>query len=288
MRLLYSSDLHGEIRLYEELLKRAAVSSAEIIALGGDLFPSIPATKNYEQMIPNQVRFIDQFLMPFFERTLEASSVKRILLISGNWDLAYPHLFNEPLEGLIDLNEEKHLLENGYELIGYPYVPPSPFRPKDYEKMDDPDSPWPDQKSPSYIRAPEKMDRLIPVDPYGYLKQKGTIRDDLGRLPKSIHPERTIYVMHSPPFGTQLDRIQGGRFAGSRSIRTFIEEQQPLLTLHGHIHESAAISGTSVDRIGETISVNPGQSFWTGRESATLDAVTFEVERPAETMTHRE
>jgi hypothetical protein len=44
--------------------------------------------------------------------------------------------------------------------------------------------------------------------------------------------------LHSPPFETRLDLIQGGTSAGSRSIKEFIQNNQPLLTLQGHIHES--------------------------------------------------
>jgi Icc-related predicted phosphoesterase len=92
--------------------------------------------------------------------------------------------------------------------------------------------------------------------------------------------------MHSPPFGTRLDLIQGGKSAGSRSIKTFIEKNQPLLTLHGHIHESPNLSGAYMDRIGETLSVNPGQFIWTNRDVSRLHAVTFEMDRIEETLIH--
>jgi Icc-related predicted phosphoesterase len=130
------------------------------------------------------------------------------------------------------------------------------------------------------------MDQLIPVDPYLFLKKRETIREDLDRLPKPVHPKRTIYVMHSPPLGTRLDLIQGGKSAGSRSIKTFIEKYQPLLTLHGHIHESPDLSGAYFDRIGETISINPGQSIWKGKEFLKLYAVTFEMENLEGTLKH--
>jgi Icc-related predicted phosphoesterase len=92
--------------------------------------------------------------------------------------------------------------------------------------------------------------------------------------------------MHSPPFGTKLDFIQGEKSAGSRSIEAFIEENQPLLTLHGHIHESPELSGAYFDRIGETISINPGQSAWSGRDLMKLHAVIFEIENVEETLAH--
>lgn len=286
MKVLYTSDLHGQISLYQDLSALAISSSAEIIALGGDLLPSFPPSKRYEDMIPNQKLFIDQFLLPFFGKILETTAVHQIFLIPGNWDVGYPYLFGKLTEGIIDLSQKIYRFKNGYELIGYPYVPPTPFRPKDYEKMDDPEAPWPPQKNPSYIRASEQSDRLLSIDPHIYLRERGTIREDLNRLTKPMNYKKAIYIMHSPPFGTKLDLIQGGNPAGSRSTKVFIEEHPPYLTLHGHIHESPELSGAYFDRIGETICINPGQSAWSGRDFTKLHAVTFEMENVEETLTH--
>lgn len=286
MKVLYTSDLHGETHLYQELLELSIASLPEILALGGDLLPSFPPSKRYEDMIPNQKLFIVRFLLPFFKKIIETTSIKQIFLIPGNWDLGYPYLFREPIEGVIDLSEKYCRLKNGYELIGYPFVPPTPFRPKDYEKMDDRVAPWPPQKNPSYIRASGYGDELIPVDPQLHLREKGTIHEDLRRLPKPLNQKKAVYIMHTPPFRTKLDLIQGGKSAGSRSVRGFIEGNQPLLTLHGHIHESPEISGAYFDRIGETLCINPGQSAWSGRDSIRLHAVTFEMENVQETIRH--
>jgi Icc-related predicted phosphoesterase len=286
MKFLYTSDLHGEIHLYQELLSLAISSSSEIMAIGGDLLPSFPPTKRYEDMVPNQKAFINQFLSPFFKRMLETTSIQRIFLIPGNWDLGYPFLFTGTKERIIDLNQKSYRFQNGYELIGYPFVPPTPFRPKDYEKMDDREAPWPPQKNPSYIRSSDQADRLTPIDPYLYLRGRETIEEDLDRLPKPPNPKRAIYMMHSPPFATRLDLIQGGKPAGSRSIKSFVEKNQPLLTLHGHIHEAPELSGAYTDRIGETLSVNPGQGIGTTRGISKLHAVTFEVEKAEQTLTH--
>lgn len=152
--------------------------------------------------------------------------------------------------------------------------------------MDDRKAPWPPQKNPSYTRSSDQIDRLIPVDPHLFLRGRETIEEDLDRLPKPFQPKRTIYVMHSPPFGTRLDLIEGGKSVGSRSIKAFIERNRPRLTLHGHIHESPKLPGTYMDRIGETLSINPGQFIWTGRDVSRFHAVTFEIERIEQTLTH--
>ena len=87
-------------------------------------------------------------------------------------------------------------------------------------------------------------------------------------------PERAILNVHVPPFGTQLDdapvldadlRVVQSmgqvKFApvGSTAVRDFELEVQPMLGLHGHIHESAGIR-----RLGRTIAINPGSDYSTG------------------------
>ena len=84
----------------------------------------------------------------------------------------------------------------------------------------------------------------------------------------------TIFNLHCPPHGTQLDRapeltpdlkvvLDGGEPrivpVGSKAVRALIEEIQPMLSLHGHIHESKAIA-----RIGKTTCVNPGSAYSEG------------------------
>uniref|UniRef100_A0A7C4TGQ9 YfcE family phosphodiesterase n=1 Tax=candidate division WOR-3 bacterium TaxID=2052148 RepID=A0A7C4TGQ9_UNCW3 len=62
-----------------------------------------------------------------------------------------------------------------------------------------------------------------------------------------------IFVTHTPPINTKVDKTLLGIQAGSDAIRTFIEDKQPDLCLCGHIHEAKGI-----DYIGRTIVVNPG------------------------------
>ena len=62
-----------------------------------------------------------------------------------------------------------------------------------------------------------------------------------------------ILVSHTPPVKTKTDRLANGNHVGSKAVRTFIEEKQPLLCLTGHIHESRG-----QDYIGRTHILNPG------------------------------
>jgi len=285
MKILFTSDLHGEEALYQQILDTAWETRVEILILGGDLLPSLQNTRRYEEMIREQRAFIGAFLLPFFRKCVE-TRFRRILLIPGNWDPGYPEIFAKPLTGVIDLDRKKYRLENWFEIIGYPFVPPTPFRPKDYEKPDDRQSPWPPQKSPSYIRSADPPFILEPIDPHDYFRGSGTIEEDLRRLPAPEDLRKTIYVMHSPPWGTHLDGIQGGHHVGSRAIRNFIASGQPLLSLHGHIHEGPRLSGGYKDRIGKTLCVNPGQMLSKDKGFPDLQGVVFDLENPEKTLIH--
>jgi len=91
-------------------------------------------------------------------------------------------------------------------------------------------------------------------------------------LEKVTDPSRTILNFHAPPFGTGIDEapaldadmnIKAGgkamRPVGSKSIRAAEERVQPLLGLHGHIHESKGVF-----RLGRTLVLNPGSSYEEG------------------------
>jgi Icc-related predicted phosphoesterase len=81
--------------------------------------------------------------------------------------------------------------------------------------------------------------------------------------------DRAIFNIHVPPYGTGLDTApelengvrlkRGGAITGpvgSTAVRDAILHYQPLLSLHGHIHEAR---GTQ--KLGRTVSINPGSSY---------------------------
>jgi Icc-related predicted phosphoesterase len=85
-------------------------------------------------------------------------------------------------------------------------------------------------------------------------------------------PERTIFSLHCPPYGSGLDdapeltedmRLKHAGHApvpcGSTAVREAIERFQPVLALHGHIHEARGNT-----RIGKTLCINPGSSYEQG------------------------
>jgi Icc-related predicted phosphoesterase len=96
-------------------------------------------------------------------------------------------------------------------------------------------------------------------------------------ITKVDQPNTSIFNFHDPPKDSTLDTcpklnwdtdpptpiVEAGQIvmhgAGSKSVREAIEKYQPLLSLHGHIHESQ-----SVAKIGKTTCINPGSEYGEG------------------------
>lgn len=75
--------------------------------------------------------------------------------------------------------------------------------------------------------------------------------EEIGKTNESGMP--MVLAIHQPPADTVCDRVKPGLHVGSYSVRQFIDSAQPLICLCGHIHE-----GIGIDRIAETVLVNPG------------------------------
>jgi len=100
------------------------------------------------------------------------------------------------------------------------------------------------------------------------------IKHDLEKLADHVEDMgKAIFMFHSPPLDTKLDMSLLTQHAGSFSVRGFIEHRKPLLTLHGHIHESPSISGEISEKLGSTLAVNPGSA-----KPITIDLKTMEIE----------
>jgi Icc-related predicted phosphoesterase len=54
----------------------------------------------------------------------------------------------------------------------------------------------------------------------------------------------------------KIDHVPLDVHVGSIAIRRFIEDQQPMITLHGHVHESARITGSWSEKIGRSYAFN--------------------------------
>jgi Icc-related predicted phosphoesterase len=267
---LFASDLHGRPDRYEKLFAAIRASPPAAVFLGGDLLPLGAPPGSVEDV-----------LAAGFDRAREAcgAAYPRVFVIFGNDDprSEEPALLDGAARRLWDYAHGRRLDLGEYRVYGYACVPPTPFRLKDWERYDV--SRYVDPGSVS----PEEGVRSVP-QPESEARWR-TIEADLAEMTGDDDLELAVILFHAPPYRTRLDRAAlDGRVVdhapldvhvGSVAIRRFIEARQPLVTLHGHVHESARLTGSWSDRIGRTF------CFSAAHDGPELALVRFELEDPA-------
>ena len=271
MKCVFVSDLHGKKGLYERLFRIILKELPDGVFIGGDILPL--KLKNDETM----EGFIEKTLLSNIE-FIDKKSEKQVkfFLIMGNDD---PRIFESIFieadrRGIINYVNETSIKFGDYYVSGYSCVPPTPFKLKDWEKYDV--SRFVDVGAIS----PEDGIRSIPLtnDKIKF----DTISNDLMKLKNISPPEKTIYLFHSPPYKSLLDRasLDGKKIdhapmdvhIGSIAIKRFIEKSQPFITLHGHVHESSRLTGSWKEQFGKTF------SFSAAYEGPELAIIRFDTE----------
>ncbi len=245
---LFASDLHGRPDRYHKLIEAITREGPAAVFLGGDLLPHALTSPD----------FLQDFLVPELERLRArlGAAYPRVFVILGNDDARVEEEIVQEAarRGLWEYAHERRIGWGSFEVFGYACVPPTPFHLKDWERYD-----VSRQLEPG-CTAPEEGWHTVPV-PERELRQ-GTIREDLERLAGGADLRRAVFLFHTPPYDTALDRagLDGQSVdhapldvhVGSIAVRRFIEARQPLVTLHGHVHESARLTGRWSERIGRT------------------------------------
>ncbi len=271
---LFVSDLHGKVNRYEKLFDYIKQEKPGALFIGGDILPS--SVLHSFRASENKPDFITDYLAPNFERLHQSlgDEYPRVFIIMGNDD---PRIEEETLmafekEGLWEYVHGKVASLDQFHVVGYSFVPPTPFILKDWERYDI------DQTVQPGCIPPYEGFRTFKADE---VAADTTIADDLKVLCHSIRPEKCICLFHSPPYQTSLDRIaldpsiaeqtKTDVFVGSKAIKEFILRNKPYLTLHGHIHESSRLTGSWKETIGDTLSLTA--AF----EGPNLAVVRFEL-----------
>jgi Icc-related predicted phosphoesterase len=252
----FVSDLHGRVDHFRKLFSFVRQERPQAVFLGGDLLPS--GSLLFAGGRCDQSGFLEEFLLPRLRALRDdlCENYPRIFLILGNDDARSEEaaIQEHEKEGLWQYVHFRKVPFGLYTVYGYSCVPPTPFALKDWERYDvsrfvDPGSIPPEEGRFSMIVAEEE-------------KGLPTIQDDLLTLCGDEPLSQAIFLFHSPPYQTHLDRaalddrqVDGAPLdphVGSIAIRRFIEQRQPLVTLHGHVHESARLTGSWRERIGAT------------------------------------
>lgn len=240
MKLIFVTDLHSNKLLYNSLAELIYKVEPDLLIIGGDLFA-------YSSSAEPQLIFAKNIFYEFIKKIKIP-----IYIIPGNCDKPFTVKYLNEMKdhGLLDFLTLSGTVINNIEFVGYSYTQPSPFKIKDWERRDL-------RNDKVIFKGPcllsDKNDKLYLV-PNDFLNKLPSIEEDLSIL---TH-KKSVWVIHTPPFGGALDKNYANEYAGSKAVCKSIERVQPLLTLHGHIHESPYMSRRCSEKIGKTISINPG------------------------------
>jgi Icc-related predicted phosphoesterase len=298
-RLFFATDVHGSTACWQKFVNAADFYHANVLVLGGDttgkaIFPIIDRGDRYTYTREGEQHEIhDDAELEEFEAAMENRGFYPYVLSESEYDqLAeaedsqdrQDELFEQEMiarirqwtdfaesrlpanfpiyicpgnddpfaiddvwreSDLIDLVEGEVVeLDCGYEMVSSGWTNPTPW---DTDREEDED------------HLKNRME--------GPIQQLNEI-------------DRSIFNLHAPPYDSQLDEAPeldedrrpkyGGRSmepVGSTAVRELIEEYQPPLSLHGHIHESRGKT-----RIGDTIAINPGSVYSEGSlQGAVID-----------------
>lgn len=277
---LFATDLHGRTARYEKLVAAITRERPQAVFLGGDLLPSM----GLQAVEANYSDFLHGYMVPAFSDLRDAlgAAYPSIFVILGNDD---PRSHEKSLQTasaqvLWHYAHQKKLAISSFPVYGYVCIPPTPFLLKDWERYDV------SRYVPPGSVSPEEGFRSIPEDESRI--KWATIQGDLDSLVAEEPVDRAIFLFHTPPYDTPLDRaaLDGKTYehvpldlhVGSIAVRRFIEVRQPLITLHGHVHESTRLTGEWKIRLGRTVCINGAH------DGPELALVRFDPESPWDAM----
>ncbi len=273
----FVSDLHGQITRYQVLFSKILEEKPAAVFLGGDLLPSFVNMR--------EGQFIRDYLSPEFMKlkTRLGDDYPRVFLILGNDD---SRSYEEDIiscmlkEGVWEYIHNQSAQFDSHPVYGYAYVPPTPFMNKDWERYDvsryvDPGCIPPEEGWHSV----EQAENII---------QYATIKQDLEDIVGENDLSSSIFLFHTPPYQTKLDRaglddkmidhVPLDLHVGSIAVKNLIMDHQPLLTLHGHVHESTRITGSWKEKLGKTF------IFSAAHDGPELALVRFDPDKPEDAV----
>ncbi len=257
MLCFFVTDLHGSRRQCELLAERLVAEEPAALFLGGDLFPGFGGAGELAEG-----DFLDDCLRPLFRgvRQTMGPRTPEVFVIMGNDDpkSRQDSLMEGSNEGLWSYLDGTGASWGKRMVFGYPYIPPTPFWFKDWERYDV--SRYVD---PGCV-SPEEGRRSVSLSPQE--AKWATIKGDLEAMVGDRELGDDIFLFHVPPYNTHLDHaaldgqmvdhVPVDPHIGSIAVERFIRSRQPLLTFHGHVHEAHRLTGVWKQRLGVTVAIN--------------------------------
>jgi Icc-related predicted phosphoesterase len=289
--LYYASDVHGSNRCFRKFLNAAKFYKAQILVMGGDLLgkaivfleetrPGVYLTgedgQRLELSSEAEVQEYEKVMADKGFYTYRCREGERDeLYASDGVEPLFERLMRARLEEWLALAEQR-LAGTGVRcyLMGGNDDPPSVLEVLDGGQI-----------------ACHADETIVQLDEYSEMLSLGwsnptpwntpreCSEEELARRIDALmaqvkRPESLVMNIHVPPYGSGLDdapeldtalKVQSSlgqtRFkpVGSTAVRAAIERYQPLLGLHGHIHEAHASC-----KIGRTLCINPGSDYGEG------------------------
>ena len=292
----YATDIHGSSICFKKFINSAKFYASkgqriDVLIMGGDLtgkliVPIIKENNKYRSYLFGKERILNtqEELYDFIKTTevlgayaytFEPDEYKEFKENLEIQDTLFKEVMLKRLKEWMDFAEER-LKETGVPC----YISPGNDDIKEIKSIleDSPVVICPDNKvvqiTPDHEMLSLGNANITPFDCPGDLPEKelGHRIDEMADKVNDM--ENCIFNLHCPPYGTIIDDapelddelrprvgISGVELGavGCRAVRDSIEHNQPLLGLHGHIHESRGAA-----YLGPTLCLNPGSEYSEG------------------------
>lgn len=303
-RVFFTTDVHGSTVVFKKFINAGKFYEAQVLILGGDMIGKmvVPIVSQGSR------RFSANYLGKLYdvyegeeldklEATLENSGLYPVRLTPDEVqaykenrslvEMRFAELAKERLSRWLDIAEER-LRGTGIRCYVQPgnddpYEVDSVFRSSEIiQNVDGRLIQLDDDHEMINVGAANQTPWNCPRD-----KTEEQLEQMIEKVAANLkNPSQAVFNLHVPPHNTNLDIApeldetltpklsMGGGFkmvpVGSKAVRKAIEKYQPLLGLHGHIHESR-----SAQKIGKTMCINPGSEYGEG----VLRGVVLELSR---------
>ena len=288
-RILYGSDFHGSDTVYRKFINAAFQYQANVLIVGGDVTGKgmIPIVNEGNgvytgYLFGGRTDCHNQEEIDKFKKTISSVGFYPIVLEKDEAD----HLEKNPEAMSARFEQEMCQRVREWMILAEEKLTPKNiklfFMPgnDDLFSIDEVIREFPNIKNPDMCRNMIDDEHELVGCSYANMTPWKCVRDleepDLKQKNDELaalvqNPAKTIAVLHVPPIDSGLDSCpeldanlkivtMGGQVimkgAGAHATREFIEKVQPMLSLHGHIHESPGHK-----HIGRTLCINAGSEY---------------------------
>jgi Icc-related predicted phosphoesterase len=292
VRLFFTTDIHGSERCFRKFVNAAKAYRVDALVLGGDITGKllVPLVTEPDGRISANVFGQARWA----EDETQAKALADAIRQSGSYTVRLARAEKERIDrdpAEVSRLFRRAVIDTVREWVALARERLEPHGIPLFMSAGNDDEPYVDEvlESADYVQAPEGRVVELPdgremisvgfanITPFNSPRELD--EDELERRMTALAqqlraPERAVFNFHCPPHSTTLDMapkldanlkpvLNGADVliapAGSLATRRTIERFQPLVGLHGHIHESRA-----AQKLGRTMCFNPGSEYSEG------------------------